>query len=294
MMRRRLFIGSSGEHVHICEMIKSHIDAKCSDWLDVEIWKGSGVFVLNEGTLGMLVQAAREFDYGVFVAAPDDCLFKRGHKMKVTRDNVLFEAGLFMGSLGRYRTFIIASSIVSLPSDFNGATVIMYTGHEPAMGQLDKLTEALIKTKSCYRLDHMSSTSLAYGYYEGFIKPVLSNIVMDKERVDDFTIYVPYKVTELNKRILKQQSDTGSTELKKDNRLINRVQTKNSVSYWDIPRCLSTLEGLVEYSKHKSEIGKDSDWHHWMARELENFCDVLQTLIESDELYDKIVYIGRL
>ena len=57
MMRRRLFIGSSGEHVHICEMIKSQLDAKCSDWLDVEIWKGSGVFALNQGTLGVLVQA---------------------------------------------------------------------------------------------------------------------------------------------------------------------------------------------------------------------------------------------
>ena len=55
MMRRRLFIGSSGEHVHICKIIKTHLDAKCSDWLDVEIWKGSGVFTLNEGTLGMLM-----------------------------------------------------------------------------------------------------------------------------------------------------------------------------------------------------------------------------------------------
>ena len=44
MMRRRLFIGSSGEHFHICEMIRTHLDAKCSGWLDVEIWKGSGVF----------------------------------------------------------------------------------------------------------------------------------------------------------------------------------------------------------------------------------------------------------
>lgn len=292
MMRRRLFIGSSGEHVHICEMIKTHLDAKCSGWLDVEIWKGSGVFTLNEGTLGMLVQAANDFDYGVFVAAPDDCLFKRGRKMKVTRDNVLFEAGLFMGSLGLNRTFILASSKVSLPSDFNGATVIMYNGRVPADDNLDKLTEALSKTKSCYRLDHLPSTSLAYGYYEGFIKPVLSTIV--NEGVGDFSVYVPQKVTELHERIQRHQSDTGSTVIWKNQRLVQRVQTEDVVNYWDIPRCLRTLEGLVGYSKHKTEIGKDTDWNLWMARELENFCDVLQVLIESDSLYDKKVHIVRL
>lgn len=292
MMRRRLFIGSSGEHVHICEMIKSHIDAMCSDWLDVEIWKGSGVFALNQGTLGVLVQAAREFDYGVFVAAPDDCLFTRGRKKKVTRDNVLFEAGLFMGILGLNRTFILASSIVSLPSDFNGATVIKYNGRVPGNDDLGKLTEALLKTRSSYRLDHMSSTSLAYGYYEGFIKPVLGTLV--NEGIEDFFVCVPHKVTELRERIQKHQMDTGSTEIKKNKRLIQRVQTEEGVNYWDIPRCLRTLEGLVGYNKHKSEIGKDTDWDLWMERELENFCDVLQALIETDDLYDKKVRIVKL
>lgn len=292
MMRRRLFIGSSGEHVHICKMIKNHLDAKCSDWLDVEIWKDSGVFTLNEGTLSMLVQAAKAFDYGVFVAAPDDRLFKRGRKIKVTRDNVLFEAGLFMGSLGLNRTFILASSKVSLPSDFNGATVIMYNGRVPADDNLDKFTEALVKTRSCYRLDHLPSTSLAYGYYEGFIKPVLGTIM--NEGVGDFSVFVPQKVNDLHERIQRHQSDTGSTEVKKNQRLVQQVQTKDGVNYWDIPRCLRTLEGLVGYSKHKTEIGKDTDWHLWMARELENFCDVLQVLIESEGLYDKKVHVVRL
>ena len=292
MMRRRLFIGSSGEHVHICEMIKSHFDAKCSDWLDVEIWKGSGVFSLNQGTLGVLVQAAREFEYGVFVAASDDCLFTRGRRKKVTRDNVLFEAGLFMGSLGLNRTFILTSSKVSLPSDFNGATVIMYNGREPSNDNLDKLTEALVKTKSSYRLDHMSSTSLAYGYYEGFIKPVLSILV--NEGAEDFFVYVPHKVTGLRERIHKHQKDTGSEVIKKNGHVIQRVQTEDGTSFWDIPRCLRTLDGLVGYNKHRSEIGKDTDWNLWMARELENFCDVLQVLIDSDGLYDKKVHIVRL
>lgn len=292
MMRRRLFIGSSGEQVHICEMIKSHLDAKCSDWLDVAIWKGSGVFELNQGTLGVLVQAAREFDYGVFVAAPDDCLFKRGHKMKVTRDNVLFEAGLFMGSLGLNRTFILASSKVSLPSDFNGATVIMYNGKNPSKENLEKLVNAMKRTKEHYRMDHMFSTSLAYGYYEGFIKPIMRTLSEEGEA--ELSIVVPNNVSELHDRIQRHRTNTGATEVRKNGRLIHLVKDEDGPSYWDIPRSLRTLEGLVEYSKHKSEFGKDTDWNIWMGRELNNFCDVLKTLLDEEGLFDEKVHVSRL
>lgn len=36
-MKRKLFIGSSGEHEAICQKIKERIEATCSDWLEVDI-----------------------------------------------------------------------------------------------------------------------------------------------------------------------------------------------------------------------------------------------------------------
>lgn len=291
-MKRKLFIGSSGEHVAICQKIKERIEATCSDWLEVDIWKGSGIFVLNKGTLEALAQAAREFDYGVFVAAPDDCLFKRRKAMKVTRDNVLFEAGLFMGALGLSRTFIVASSKVSLPSDFNGSTVIMYKGAEPGAEELDLLVDTLVKTKECYRMDHMHSTPLAYGYYEGFVKPIMHTL--SEEGDIELSIFVPHSVSELRERIRQHRNETGALEVRKDERLVHCVKDGDGVSYWDIPRCLRTQDGLVGYSKHKTEIGRDTDWNQWMSRELENFCDVLHALLEEEKLYDQKVHVSRL
>lgn len=291
-MKRRLFIGSSGEHLNISQQIKNKLDAECSDWLYVEIWNGSGVFEQNKGTLEVLAQATREFDYGIFVAAPDDCLIKRRRRTKVTRDNVLFEAGLFMGGLGLNRTFILASSKVSLPSDFDGSTVIMYNGKMPSDTELDMLVKTLIQTKGHYRMDHMHSTALAYGYYEGFIKPVMK--VLRAEGIKELKVFVPKNVSDLNDRIQKHIKDTGAKEKKKNNMVVLCTQDKERGYYWDIPRCLKTLDGLVRYSKYKCEFGKDTNWSIWLKRELDNFCEVLQVLIEEDGIYDENVHITRL
>ena len=64
--------------------------------------------------------------------------------------------------------------------------------------------------------------------------------------------------------------------------------------YWDIPRSLRTLKGLVEYSKHRTEIGGNTDWNQWMTRELENFCEMLQVLIDEDKVYHENLTISRL
>ena len=293
-MRRRLFIGSSSEHLDICTQIKEAVDDACKDWLDAEIWKDSGVFELNRGTLEMLVQAAREYDYGVFVAAEDDILRSRKLRKKVTRDNVLFEAGLFMGSLGLNRTFIVASSKVSLPSDFKGSTVIMYRGKGPGEKELSQLIDNLKGTKDRYQMDHMPSTSLAYGYYKGFIEPIID--ILTQEGVNRFTVIVPRNISNLRVRIRNHSLNTCSKLVEKDNWHVHCVQQDDNLHYWDIPRSLRTLEGLIEYSKHRTDFGQGTNWDKWMECELDNFCDALQALLDNEGrgLYDKIVQIQRL
>jgi Predicted nucleotide-binding protein containing TIR-like domain len=66
-------------------------------------------------------------EFAVLIVTPDDLRTKRGEKGKIPRDNVIFELGLFMGRLGRERTYIVCDpKTVELPSDLGAITVAKY------------------------------------------------------------------------------------------------------------------------------------------------------------------------
>jgi predicted nucleotide-binding protein len=71
------------------------------------------------------------------VLTADDVTIRRGRKSHAPRDNVVFELGLFIGSLGRERTYIVTEKSVDLrlPTDLLGVTYLPYTkkrGKPPA------------------------------------------------------------------------------------------------------------------------------------------------------------------
>ncbi|WP_437937308.1 TIR domain-containing protein [Sorangium sp. So ce341] len=121
--RPRIFIGSSVEGLRVAEHIQLGLDydADCTVW-------SQGVFGLSGGTLESLCSAVRDFDFAVLVLTPDDLVQKRGQAMNSPRDNVLFELGLFMGALGRERTFIVhcRDEPMGLPSDLAGVTAATF------------------------------------------------------------------------------------------------------------------------------------------------------------------------
>jgi hypothetical protein len=117
-----MFIGSSGEGLPVANALQAVLD-------DVEAttWK-QGVFGLSQGFLESLTKAVHKFDFAVLVLTPDDVVEKRNAKALAARDNVLFEAGLFMGALGRERTYLVACADDDLdfPSDLAGVSIAMY------------------------------------------------------------------------------------------------------------------------------------------------------------------------
>jgi predicted nucleotide-binding protein len=119
----RVFIGSSTEGHRIAELIQLGLDsaAECTIW-------SQGVFGLSGITLEKLCETARTFDFAVLVLTPDDLLHKRTSTVRVARDNVLFELGLFMGTLGRDATFIVhgTQNGPDLPSDLAGVTTAQW------------------------------------------------------------------------------------------------------------------------------------------------------------------------
>src|SRR4051794_1388235 len=102
-MSTNIFIGSSTESIAVAKKVQELLQNK--DTL-VELWNhyfdAPGQFVLDS-----LINSADKFDFAVFLYAPDDTGYIRENKFFVARDNVVFETGLFMKSLGRERTILI-------------------------------------------------------------------------------------------------------------------------------------------------------------------------------------------
>ena len=120
--KARLFVGSSVEGLSVANEIQALLDHDA----EVTVWH-QGVFGPSGGTLESLVQMATTFDFAVLVLTPDDVLTKREQSKNAPRDNVLFELGLFIGTLGRERTYFVhPREDMALPSDLAGINPITY------------------------------------------------------------------------------------------------------------------------------------------------------------------------
>ncbi len=117
MAKPSIFVGSSSEGIEIARAIEFQL----KDAVEVTIWN-EGIFGLSESSLESLVNALDRFDFAILVLTPDDFTLSRDVLARSPRDNVMFELGLFMGRLGRARTFIVydTRSSPKIPSDLAG------------------------------------------------------------------------------------------------------------------------------------------------------------------------------
>jgi predicted nucleotide-binding protein with TIR-like domain len=118
-----VFIGSSSEGLAIADNLQAVLD----DYCEATVWN-QGVFGLSGTGIGSLVKAAGSNDFAVLVLTPDDLSTKRRKPQAVPRDNVLFEAGLFIGAIGLERTFLVSckDDDLDLPTDLDGVTRATY------------------------------------------------------------------------------------------------------------------------------------------------------------------------
>jgi len=121
MPKPSVFIGSSSENLEFARAIRSLLAQDA----EVTVWQ-EGTFSVGSVTLEVLLQS--KFDFAVLVLAPDDVTTSRADTMASPRDNVIFELGLFMGRLGRKRTFMVSprEGSVKLPSDVAGVQPAYY------------------------------------------------------------------------------------------------------------------------------------------------------------------------
>src|ERR1035441_407970 len=118
-----LFIGCSVEGLPVAKALQNNLQFAAQ----VTIWS-QGSFELTHSALQNLNASARRSDFAVFVLFPDDITEARGSSQISPRDNTIFEAGLFMGILGRSRVFLVVPRDVpvKLPTDLAGITTAPY------------------------------------------------------------------------------------------------------------------------------------------------------------------------
>ena len=124
--RPRVFIASSSEGLEIAKAIQLELDRDC----EVEVWS-QGLFSLSVSVLDSLISSLDTHDFAIIVVTPDDLVETRNRKHEAPRDNVIFELGLFMGAIGRSRTYIIhdRTKPLKLPSDLDGITKASFEPH---------------------------------------------------------------------------------------------------------------------------------------------------------------------
>ena len=123
MIKPSVFIGSSSEGLSFARAVRSSL----TDDAEITMWN-EGLFGLGSTFIETLVNALPRFDFAILVLTPDDLISSRDLEMLSPRDNVIFELGLFMGRLGRSRTFILhqANARLKIPSDLSGITTAIY------------------------------------------------------------------------------------------------------------------------------------------------------------------------
>lgn len=115
-----VFVGSSSEREHLAVAVKEILQE--GRLVVARYWRD--VFKERSGStpVEVLVDVIEEYDFGVFLLAGDDIVTLRGQKASSARDNLIFELGLFIGRLGRDRTFALIPDDLNMhvPSDLAG------------------------------------------------------------------------------------------------------------------------------------------------------------------------------
>ena len=119
-MAIKVFIASSSEGLKVAEAVRGLLQRQLGDKAEVMPWTEK--FEFSATYIESLERVSSEHDFAVLVLTPDDAITSRKTKKVAPRDNVVFELGLFIGSIGRERCFLVheESRDLKLPTDLLG------------------------------------------------------------------------------------------------------------------------------------------------------------------------------
>lgn len=158
IMLPKVFVASSSEGLTVAEAVRGMLLQELDNKAEVIPWRRE--FELSATYIESLEKASQEMDFAVVVLTPDDVTTSREAEKPAPRDNVVFELGLFIGSLGRERCFIVheITPELKLPTDLLGVEAATF--ERPSNGDLKaalappcfRISERITKLRSRYKL----------------------------------------------------------------------------------------------------------------------------------------------
>lgn len=145
----KIFIGSSTESLHIAKAVQENLEYDA----EVTIWS-QNCFQLSTYALDSLLEVLNKVDFGIFILGPDDIVLLRGKEYKTPRDNIILELGLFIGRLGKAKTFFIHPRDIDdlhLPTDLLGLTPALFDNNRQDRNLSAALGPACNKITSAMR-----------------------------------------------------------------------------------------------------------------------------------------------
>jgi hypothetical protein len=304
-LKPKIFIGSSTLGYETAEKVKELLQNTC----DCILWKDPGVWESNRSTFENLVKMVSHFDFGIFVATADDLTLTNDKIVIESRDNVILEMALFLGALGRDKSFLLVEDGTKLPSDFNGIFMPRFD-RKSALSISIACKEFEEKITEHYALGHLSlypTTALAIGYYRNFVNGLVQSIVEAQPLVIDGIEYTDFRINLVMPTDLKGSIREKAAHFYKRNGFIEntmntkyrkhpawfRVDPKTAPTaiLYDMPSTLTGIDDAIEMILQKGFQGRTKIQNVIEQRELNNFRRVLQMQIESSPFAKESVTI---
>jgi hypothetical protein len=319
--RCNIFIVSSTEALPIARAVKQYFRQES----DVDIWN-ENIFKINRNYLETLLNRAGYYDYCIAIFAADDAARIRKKAVKVTRDNVIFEFGLFLGRLGPNRTFLIVDEEVELFSDWAGIEAVKYRpGGNLVAGvrrACERIREEIGVAENLPHFTMLPSTSLAIGYYNNFLKRVFEAFEFSKtfsvverddrgeivrERSHDIVdrqpqihVLLPRHLQDLEPERLKQRTSAYrqiavTTRYREFPFYIGGTRARNvhKMRLFDIPTTLLSSKTAIERIFSREFRARKNIVKHLESREIANFKRTLQLMV-PDKIEQKYLQFSVL
>ena len=304
-MKKRIFIGSSSEELETAKIVQKLLE---NDF-DVVIWNENlwdkSVFKLNSNFLHDLLKAPLKFDFGILIGSPDDKVEVRGKEYLQARYTILFELGLFIGRLGIQRCSFLVHEDVKELSDLSGIFISKFN-YKNLNDKVDEIKRAFLMVEPD-TFNFFPSNTLAFGYFENFIKAICSKIVRDGNLEIDgvrysncnFEIIIPSKIDDdINLQFdgIKNKIGVKETVINcsgRDRKFQVNIEKLNSgqIKILDFPTTLTGINYAIKELLPEEFKKNGDEYKNILNRELDKFVHTLENLIQrnSFETFVKVI-----